>query len=342
MKTMRLTLCLVSVLPLLLVGCSADDANSVVGDPTAIRLNGGIAVSALAPDTRGAGMVNGKDTWTTDLSVNFARADADEDANYTTGYLTGALNATLAKAPSNGNHAVTFTPTAYYQPVNKTKLIGWHPATGGTFDATAHTVTYSTALDGSTDLMATDLYEGSKSSNIGTVTFRHLLTQISVKVYSADANTAAVWGGIKSVKIAGKSQTCVVTLPAATASITGGTEKATAAFSGTDALNLVKKSPTGNTDITYSDVAPLALGVGSSNAALAGYAMFAPVVSGSITLTIDTEKGGEQTATVNAPAGGFAAGTSYIVTLKFGGTDVEPAVTITDWVLGTDPGEVIL
>jgi len=334
--------CLTLILCLLLPGCSSEDmGNSPDDSLVEIHLSGGIG-SEASVSTRGTGMINGTATWTAKLPVSFARADKATD--YSSGYLGTPLSGNLNEAPTSGiAHAITFNPSAYYQADGKSsKLIGWYPSTG-TFTQNNHIVAFSTdILDGSTDLMVTDLYEGSKSSTISSVTFNHLLTQISVRVYTESSTTATVWGNLTSITIIGMKQSCTVTLPAASAAVTGGTEKVTAVFSGIEALPLVKQDPSDNSTISSS----IELGVGSDNAVLAGYAMFAPQISGTssendIQLAVVTSVGGEHTATVSAPTGGFKAGYSYVVTLKFGATGITPSVSITDWVTSPDnPGEV--
>lgn len=347
------------LLSLLFSGCSSDEGLNAPDDGlVAIRLNGGIG-SISSFRTRGEGMFSGTDSWSSDLAVCFARADkADGIAAYT-GYLTDPLVAVVRKEATGGEgaktHAITFgtvatpVPAYYLTDGGSSKLIGWYPATG-TFSQSAHTVTFPAAiLDGSTDLMVTDLYEGNKASGITAVAFNHLLTQISVRVYTESDATAAVWGTLSAITIAGMKQSCTVTLPAATAAVTGGTEKVTVDFpASSEALPLVQRNPSDNSSIAYPE-AGLALGVGSGNAVLAGYAMFAPQVSETpsedpvtLSLSVVTAVGGTHTATVQAPGGGFQAGYSYAVTLKFGAAGIAPSVSITDWQTGTAPGEVQL
>ena len=177
--------------------------------------------------------------------------------------------------------------------------------------------------------MATPLKEGDKNTNIASLAFSHLLTQISVKVYAPDAATQTLWGKVKSIKITGKKQGCTITLPEATAA--DGTTITAPSFTGTDDLDPVTPS----TAITY----PLEMGVGATAddaAVMAGYAMFAPQADDAIELQIDLETGGLQKTKINVPVdGGFKAGTSYAVTLKFTSAGITPAVSVTDWVNGT-------
>lgn len=324
-KTCTLHAISLCLLPLLTAGCLSDnllsDHPGTPSGPMEIRIKSSIAGNAST--TRTGGMINAN----TAFSVDFARVD-EGATSYPATYLTPAISGAVSTS-----NVLTFTPPAYYQAdkAKKTKLIGWYP-TGATYASSTEsgsTVSFS-ALDGETDIMVTVLKEGSQNSQFSGITFTHLLTQISVKVYATSDATKTLWGGVKSITIADKKQTCTLTLPTTSASADA---TATAAFDGTDDLPLVKKDPSGNTDITYSGNV-LALGVkdgSTTNAVLAGYAMFAPVANGSsITLSVETEKGtAEATAT---RTDGFVAGQSYVITLKFDASGIAPAETvITDW-----------
>lgn len=339
----------------LIAGCTADAPIEVENDHglVEIKLNGGVNAVTVSAVTKAPidGMVNGTKDWSDDLSVSFARADEGESAY--ADWQTPALGATVGKTKNaNSTHPITFASSVYYlSNGKKTKLIGWYPqvntTVGDAFNASAHTVTFAAAtMDGKTDYMVTEPVEGNKAANtqIKSVEFNHLLMQISVKAYTTDENVKAIWGGIKSVSIKGLQQKCVITLPASTAELI---TKASAVFSDTPTnptdLPLVRANFEDNSDITYSNDAPLALGVGdNTKAVLAGYAMFAPQGSKDIILIVDTKDGGKQEATVKAPTGGFLAGCSYEVVLKFSGSGIAPTVTITDWVTGAPVDEVEL
>ena len=336
-------------------GCISDAPVEVENDHelVEIKLNGGVNTVTVSATTKATidGMVNGKDDWSDNLSVSFARAD--EGATVYDGWKSDALGASVGKNKNANStvHPITFDSPAYYlSNKKKTKLIGWYPqvniGSSDAFDASARTVTFAAArMDGKTDYMVTEPVEGSKisGSQISSVTFNHLLMQISVKAYTPDENVQAIWGGIKSVSIKGLKQKCVITLPESTAALT---TKASVAFSDESAstdLPLVKANFANNVPIDYNESSPLALGAGDASAAiLAGYAMFAPQQTKNIILIVDTQEGGKQEATVNAPRDGFLAGCSYEVVLKFGSSDIAPTVTITEWKTGTNPGEVIL
>lgn len=315
--------------------CSADAPMEMLQTDgrVEIRVSAGIS-STVSPGTRAVqdGMINSG--FSTDLDVAFARADAGNDDTYTA-YQTDSLAGTIAAS----NKTLSFSPAAYYQANGKkTKLIGWYPNKPGvTFTQTSGVVDFG-VIDGKTDLMATALQEGDKNSKMPELKFKHLLTQISVKVYAPDAAAAGLWGKVQSpIKITGMKQSCKFTVPAVTSA--AGTEITAPTFTGAADLDLVAAQPTAPaTAITY----PLALGVGSADdAVMAGYAMFAPKSAGSIELQIAMETGGSQKATINVPASkGFEAGTAYAITLKFTSVGITPNVSVVDWVEGTPIGDI--
>lgn len=338
-----------SILPLIFTACSPDATEIVEGkqqEPVEIRMSTGI-ISEASPVTRGAGMID--KTLNADLNVYFARADKSGDTPaYPTKYDATTLIGTVAHA-TTGN-PLSFNPKAYYLANGEScKIIGWYPQSG-TYSESAKNVTFS-AIDGSTDIMVTKLKEGNKTAQVSTITFEHVLTQISVQAYAADAAAKNIWGGIKSIKIKGKKQSCVITLP--DPSTANAEANATVTFNGTDDLNLVKNDPANNTEImqnasAYGDSNPLELGVkdaGGNNAVLAGYAMFAPVPAAAdakITLEIVMEKGASSETKAITLATGYLKSNSYVITLKFTSTEIVPKVAIEEWKAGTAPGEVII
>ncbi len=345
----------VGLLGLLLMGtsCSSEDAGDAPIEETPVEIRPVAGVGGILSDmTRGAGMINS--TFTADLQVGFARADAtDATPTYPASYQSSALSGTVDKT----SKVLAFTPSAYYlADGNKTRLIGWYPGSGSTFNVPTGKVDFGT-LDGSTDVMATPLLEGDKNGKIASVAFSHLLTQISVKVYTQDEYTRAVWGGLESIKIKEMGQNCVLTLPDVDSSV--GTS-CTTTFTGSSDLGLVTHNPADNDLITGDDNSTaystsnrrtVALSTDPTDDRLVGYAMFAPVSTTSstdaITLTVVTQKGGEREVAVsaledtgNAGTYAFKAGVSYEITLKLGTAEIAPTVSITDWIPGTTGSDI--
>lgn len=313
--------------------CTQSDVIGLSSDDNVeIRVSAGIT-SAVSPSTRAVvdGMINSG--FTTDLDVAFVRAD--EGVAAYGDYGGTALVGTVAHA----GKTLSFAPAEYYLANGKkTKLIGWYPRdTKVSYTRDTRVVDFG-EIDGKTDLMATVLYEGSKGTKISSITFNHLLTQFSIKVYAPDAAAQGLWGTVKSIKISGKKQTCTITLPEKTEA---AGVAVTPTFTGAADLDLVKADPaTPTTAINY----PLTLGVGTTaaSAVLAGYAMFAPQANGTsaVELQIDTETGGLQKPTVAIPTGGFLSGNAYEITLKFSSSAITPTVSVVDWVPVTNLPEV--
>lgn len=305
--------------------CTQSDVIGLSSDDNVeIRVSAGIT-SAVSPSTRAVveGMINSN--FTENLEVSFARAD--EGGTGYDDYEATALEGTVAHA----SKTLSFAPAKYYLANGKkTKLIGWYPRdTKVTYTRDTRVVDFG-EIDGKTDLMATVLYEGSKGTKIPSIAFNHLLTQFSIKVYAPDAATQALWGRVTAITITGKKQNCTITLPEKTANA-GVAVSPT--FTGTADLDLVKADPTTpTTAISY----PLTLGVGATaaDAAMAGYAMFAPQANGTsaVELQINTETGGLQKPTVAIPTGGFLPGNAYEITLKFSSSAITPTVSVVDWV----------
>lgn len=313
-------------------------------DEVEIRINSGITVVASSAVTRaGEGMID--QTLKSDLNVSFVRADKSEGASpaypsvYGTGLLAGTVSHTAANTP------LSFSPKAYYlRDGRSSKLAGCYPQ-GGTYQQADRTV--SLAVDGSTDIMVTKLVEGDRSSPVAAISFEHVLTQVSVQAYAADDAAKTLWGGIKSVKIKGMKQSCMITFPDPSTANAGADVEV--AFSGTDDLNLIKKNPADNKDIqegagVYGDTNPLTLGIGKDNAVLAGYAMFAPVGAGAdAKVTLEITMGDMPSETKEVPlAAGYLKAGSYVISLKFISSGVEPAVAVEQWKTGASPDEIEL
>lgn len=314
--------------------CTQSDVIGLSSDDNVeIRVSAGIT-SAVSPSTRAVleGMINSN--FAEDLDVAFVRAD--EGSTGYGDYGGTALTGTVAHA----NKTLSFSnPVQYYLASGKkTKLIGWYPRRAGVSYTQGTRVVDFGEIDGKTDLMATVLYEGSKGAKFPSIAFNHLLTQFSIKVYAPDAAAQGLWGTVKSIKISGKKQTCTITLPEKTEA---AGVAVTPTFTGAADLDLIEANPTVTpaTVISY----PLTLGVGTAaNAAMAGYAMFAPQANGTsaVELQIDTETGGLQKPTVAIPTGGFLPGNAYEITLKFSSSAITPTVSVVDWVPVTNTPEV--
>lgn len=289
-------------------------------DPVEILLSGGIATApasrAVVNEEHGA------------LQVSFARLDQKENDGFYDEYttLSASLDATIAANTGNTGTpaAITFDAPQYYlsrKVNNSTKLVGWYPR------ATPAAGVVTLTIDGENDIMLSQELDGNKAagSRFGedgkVFAFEHLLTQLKVKAYGADAAAVAAWGTISSIKIKGQANSCKITLPT------------TVAFEGTADLALPAKTWDNDSQINF----PLTIPEGGGSAAACGYAMIQPVAnSGSLTLIITTATGGEQEVEVPLPAAGngFVKGMAYEVVLKFTAQKIVPTATISAWTDG--------
>lgn len=348
------------ILPLFaLASCTSNDLTESEGQEAGNEIRVATGISTSAVSTRGDGMVN--NILASDLEVTFLRLDQTGatpayPADYTS---TDTIHAKISKT---GN-VMAFIPAEYYLASgDSTKLIGWYPRAKktnslSTWDKANQEVKFT--IDGSADIMFTGLMEGSKASNKrfadangNGIVFKHLLTQIGVKVYAGTKADSINWGGIESITITGKGQSLTVTLPAVNAA--KGTYPTIAAndFTGAADLLLSKTVPAdiptpstraANDSIKGKDATnayktgnELLLPVTSAKSTFAGYAMFAPhsytaSPTDDLILKVKTVKGGTKTATIKQK---LEAGKSYAVTLKFVAEVITSTVKITDWVSG--------
>ncbi len=314
----------------LLFACSANELDeSGNTQPHEIRFQAGIATVEVS--SRGDGMI--QNTLRSDLNVAFVRLNASPDYPDTYAGCT-PLSARIQAV----DHTLVFSPAQYYpQSGSNTKMLGWYPASGQ-LNTTDGKVAFP-ELDGSTDLMVTKVKEGSNTSRMTSCTFYHLLTQISVQAYAVTPSAKEVWGGIESVVIKNKRQTCEVKLPDTHAAAEA---EATVTFGNTlSDMPLVTRHIENNTSITGKDNTSvyrtgnsLTLGDATTKAAC-GYAMFAPhtytLAGDELVLEVNTEKGGKQTVRI---AQSLLTSTSYLVTLKFSDDQISSTADISEWQQG--------
>jgi hypothetical protein len=284
---------------------SGEESNDAKDPNSPVELSGTIEDI----ETRGAGVIT--DFPSGGLVVKVYRADMNASlaySKYTSSY--------LATVESGGKFTFTSeTKPTYFANVNrKSKFITVYPSTGN-FNFETGKLTFSAlALDGTTDLMCTDIDEGDKQNKSIDLAFSHMLAKIEVKVkakYDATkgeslADVRATWGEIDSIKVVNKRTGAEVTLPVPTGT---GTASITATTDGMGDLPL-----DGATSVTLEDAA--------TNF---GYAMFVPSSANEkLSFKVYSTGGGEYTATSDVSRS-YEAGKNYIVIISFAydGTKVE-------------------
>jgi len=355
-------LSMVAVSAVLLTGCSKkgeeavvvpDNGERVLIQPTAqMPVYGSIDVASRAVVDKGHATIK---------EIAFARIDqAEADGSYPA-YST-VDSAFIAKwVGTLSDDFASPTAVSFYDPKfyltrvnnNNTKLVGWYPAEA------LSSGDVSIAVNGENDILLSNEIEANKTTRFGAYdtsksinnifNFEHQLTQLKVQAYADTADAKTVWGKVKSIKLKGQNPTCKITLPA------------TVTFEGTAAdLALVEKVAATDAAIDYATNSGLELGVAAkdgsgnvtaTNAVECGYAMVEPIADGgSLTLIVETEKGGSREIGVelfsqtveSATVKGFLAGRSYNIVLKFTAVTIEPKAVITAWIPAADDIEIEL
>lgn len=231
------------------------------------------------------------------------------------------LYATRGAVVSGDKGAITFNAgSEQYYPLattnNAVKLIGWYPANS------VSSGNVSFPIDGKTDIMWTTSVTGSlndKFDQAGKVfTFGHQLTRITVKVYAVDELAVGGWGNIWNMQVVNTPGSCSMTLADAPTISWGDATK------GITFRNILNDEEI-LTDVSLS-------GTTQSSPLTYGYLMVAP--ASSYELKVSTIGGGTRNLTVNNGSEGFQKGKSYVITLIFKSTAIEPFATIAEWVPG--------
>jgi len=190
MKTLVLSMISIAATVAAMTACTSesDEVDNVIDAKVPIELNAGVL------EITSKAVVNQGDQF-----------DAQVIASKTTGEYTaplwnenGAGNISVA---TNGE--VTFSPAQYY-PTDNTEIfmIGYSPRATATNGIVAYTIT------GDNDIMVSNQISGSRTNKAKAgkeLQFKHLLTQLQIKVIAADTDSKNAWGGIKSIEVVNAS-----------------------------------------------------------------------------------------------------------------------------------------
>ncbi|WP_455592287.1 lipoprotein [Bacteroides sp.] len=320
-----------TLLPLFaLAGCSQESATPdfPTGDgPQEMELWCELPSLTAEVGTRAADPTGQLDN-TKATNLYFARQDKSTSANSYPGY-GGSSILTATRVASTGTTAskVTFDASnKQYYPMekpynntvttayNSTKLVGWFPK--GSLASGKVTIPVS----GNSDILLSGEVEGSYTSQFTSsariFSFSHQLTYIKVQAKAVDADAPTRWGNITNVAVAKQyGRKCEITLPS---TVNFTTETSTP-------LSLVG-TPTASPSLTLVN----------GTAQDCGYLMLAPVAAnGSLSVLVTTVNGGQRTVTVSNGTEGFQKGKTYVVTLEFKSTAMEPSATISAWSAST-------
>lgn len=173
---------------------------------------------------------------TDEILCNFLRLDSKDGDNWSKAYLSEGTIATVATG-TNYLRTVSLHPAQPYNTTDKdseSRMIGWYPRTNGdlqTDQGTDVTIQYEnfssthvkvgdrtcikfTGLDGSVDLMVSDMKKGSYNNPFDYFAFRHYLSAIRVYAKSdRSAQDLGLWGEINEVVIRKQPTSCIIEIP---------------------------------------------------------------------------------------------------------------------------------
>jgi hypothetical protein len=250
--------------------------------------------------TRAGGVIDGQYP-ATDLGIAVYRTDANSTtANDYAG--TWSTNYAATWESSDGDINFGSNKVTYLRNGWKTRLIGLYYPDGARTD---NVVTIP--FDGYTDVMCSQIIEGSSSDEVDDFVFKHLLTQVQVFVKGEDAYTIQEWGAITSLKLKGRSGNLAVTLPepniatdltaaVPTVDVTGNDDTQVPRYNGTQTYN-------GN--FTFDETERQY-----------GLIMFPPANS-ELSFEIETVYGGTAVVVTTENITSFSVAKAYAITLVF-------------------------
>ena len=272
--------------------------------------------------TRGEGEI--RSDYAGSLGIGMARVVGE--AGDFDGADNSALTATM-KAPSGvGLRDIEFDAFQGFPDASSmVNYIGWYPGEGSAYNnpETTGRTTVDFNVDGSTDILYSDVAHGARLQPFNIMTFRHALVKYSVKVYAMEeegGNVNDFWGQLKAVQFGHMYGKCTLKLPT----------------SYEDLPEIISSSEDAafNKEVTL-DKFP----VGFSNAADVAYVLAPPPVSDRLTISVTTQKEGEDPKTSEALAivRDFKPGKHYQIYLRFSPHGLINAETVVgEWVDGDE------
>lgn len=290
---------------------------------------------------------NGSITIPTSLGVAFLRAENAASANWTTatnsnqteiGVGPGIINATLT--PIVGGNKIDFVNKQYYHGNSgiKSFLKGYYPTTATMDKGGDGVVTATWKINGATDLLASDYFEGDKTKDgeTNSLIFKHLLSKITIKVIAENDAAIAGWGAVDTVKIMDQSTEIAHKFDGNSSTA----YKADPASVSTDSITIHKVNGTVGDykEITDAFADRLTL---TKDTVLFGQAMVYPAKTYSI--KVRTTNGGDP-VTLNATidGSGAQAGMNHVITLLFRTGEITPTIKVLKWEDSSDSASVVV
>lgn len=253
------------------------------------------------------------------MEANVLRIDEGAGESWSDAYLTEATVASSYQSPSYGN-PVDYLRTMYLNPVQAynedvtARLVSWYPRTCSLHkDEEGNAVTIKledfqinrqeqvytekdgsfslnfSGLDGSKDIMVSNVVEGTKSEPFGSqkpMTYTHYMSAVKVYAYVHESSQdVSMWGALRKVVVKNQPSEVSVTLPGPS-----GSGSSAATFSGNADFPLIKTAMFGDAD-QDPEIAPdapvLDVSNNSENPIYLGYALIKPKEDDDETLKLD-------------------------------------------------------
>lgn len=337
-----------SVLTLsMLWGCTQSELVSREDDRVEMRLaSTALSVESVTKTSTRAsfdGLISSGNTLTARVLA------ATSSGTYTTPYADGTMTFS-----DNGTTAVGFATPQYY-PANNNNIYfcGLYPATGW---AGTPTTIASLTFDGTQDVMAAPEVFSNKDeakaaplnpSNYKQLNFKHLMTQLVIKVVAENQAAIDAWGHLTAItltKAGGNNPSTKVDV-----TLLSGTAATGSAFSlPSTPFKFWVLPVVSNPETAFSsqDVE-----LATAPAVAVAYSIVCPVEAtgtDDYTLSVSTVNSGTAVSvpvnlktTANADYTGDTQGKKFEVTLTFKATEIMAQGAVTDWVSDGQGGEVI-
>lgn len=177
-----------------------------------VRLQASLTPVLSTVYTKGIGEI--KSDYNGSLPIGIARSDGENSGFETVNTVYGAVMGKYVPEKM-GLRDIEFNEFQAFPTGGQTvNYIGWYPHSSGYCSNGKVTI----PVDGSTDILYSDVASGNRLGGFNTMTFRHALVKYSVMVYGTEegaGSVASTWGNIKTVEFAGMPKNCILTLPAA-------------------------------------------------------------------------------------------------------------------------------
>lgn len=292
MKTLVLSMISIAATVAAMTACTSesDPVDEVVNPKDAkVEIKATAGIGSINVETKAA--INPKE----ELSgVQFVRIDGE-----TPSWTAATVTCTGTIAATTGT--IVFSNPQYYPQTGNANFISYYPA--GTLETGI--VSY-TGLDGTTDIMCTNVVTANRTQIAGTPTvdfaLNHLLTQLNIQVKAKDDEAIANWGKITKIELLGQLPEAKLTL-----------NPKALAFEGTATSFVVSSTETTLT----TDATPIGT-------------IMAQAEQSEYKIKVTTQNA-ESTITFNSDKIAGTASTAYTITLNFNGKNIESQGTIGEW-----------